>query len=67
MYQLTKLDQPEEPMEGKVSNPEKTTKISITNAKTRVKKMEVLILIVEALTICMKNCVHTTDVENKYL
>ena len=41
MYQLTKLDQPEETMEEKVSNPEKTTKISITNAKTRVKKMEV--------------------------
>ena len=41
MYQLTKLDQPEEPMEEKISNPEKITKISITNAKTRVKKMEV--------------------------
>ena len=41
MYQLTKLDQPEEPMEETVSNPEKTTKISMTNAKSGVKKMEV--------------------------
>ena len=41
MYQLTKLDQPEEPMEEKFSNPEKTTKISMANAKSGVKKMEV--------------------------
>ena len=41
MYQLTKLDQPEEPMEGKVSNPEKTTKISMENEKLGVEKMEV--------------------------
>ena len=37
----SKNDQPNEPMEQKVSNPEKTTKISMENEKLEVEKMEV--------------------------
>ena len=37
----SKKDQPDEPMEQKVSNPGKTTKISMENEKLGVEKMEV--------------------------